>query len=124
MEDVMLAVSWELLTTTVARVAPLKIMTEDATKWLPVAVMTKLDGSCAKTIVAGEIEARTGAGRALPQRGFSALHPDKSKSTSIIELRIMIRKERGMNECNLLPRGARAQTKCPGLWPGRLGDLG
>jgi hypothetical protein len=80
MEDVTLAVSWELLTTVVARGAPLMSMTEEATKWPPVAV--RGCGSCAKTIVVGEIELRLGEGRALPQRGFSALQPGRSKSAT------------------------------------------
>jgi hypothetical protein len=87
MEDVMLAVSWELLITLVARVAPLKTITEEETKLLPVAVMTKLGGSCEKTMVAGEIELRLGMGRALPQSGFSALHPSRSKTMTSHELR-------------------------------------
>jgi len=37
-------------------------------------------GRVAKAIVAGEIDARLGDGRALPQSGFSALHPGRSKS--------------------------------------------
>ena len=93
----MLAVSSELLTTVVARVAPLKITTEEETKWLPVAVMTKPDGNCAKTIVAGEIELRTGTGRALPHRGFRALHPNRSKSTTSDELMSTVRTEVGTN---------------------------
>ena len=97
MEDVRVAVSWEWLVTTVARVASLKITTEEETKWLPVAVMTKLGGSCEKTMVVGEIELRIGAGRALPQRGFSVLHPGRSKSTTSHELRRTIRQEEGMN---------------------------
>jgi hypothetical protein len=97
MEDVMLAVSTELLTTVEASVAPLKTITEDETKWLPVAVRTKLGGSCEKTIVAGEIEVRLGAGRALPQRGFSALHPGRSRSMTSHALRRTIRQEEGMN---------------------------
>ncbi len=97
MEEVMLTVSCVLLTTVVARVAPLKIKTEEETKWLPVAVMTKLDGNCAKTIVAGEIESSTGTGRALPQRGFRALHPSRSKSTTSDELTSTVRDEVGTN---------------------------
>ncbi|HWI68976.1 MAG TPA: hypothetical protein VNS88_11455, partial [Nitrospiraceae bacterium] len=92
-DDVMSAVTWELLTTVVARVAPLKTITEEETKWLPVAVSTKLGGSCENAMVAGEIELRLGLGRALPQRGFSVLHPGKSKSTTIIELTRTIRQE-------------------------------
>jgi hypothetical protein len=97
MEDVMVAVSWEWLVTTVARVAPLNTTTEEETKWLPVAVMTKLGGSCEKTMFVGEIELRTGTARALPQRGFSVLHPGRSKSTTRHELRRTIRQEEGMN---------------------------
>ncbi len=97
MEDVMLTVSWELLTTVVTRVAPSKTTTEEETKRLPVAVRTKLGGNFAKTIVAGEIESRIGTGRALPQRGFSVLHPVRSKSTSSHDVRSTLRKEGGMD---------------------------
>ncbi len=45
MEDVMLTLSSELLMTVVASTAPLKTTTEEETRWLPVAVMTKLGGS-------------------------------------------------------------------------------
>jgi hypothetical protein len=95
-EDVTLTVSSELLITVVARVAPLKTTTEDATKWLPVAVMTKLGGSFEKTNVDGEIELRLGVGRALPHKGFSALQPGRSNSTTNHELRRTIRHEEGM----------------------------
>lgn len=87
MEDVTLAVSWELLITLVARVAPLKTTTEEETKSVPIAVRTKLGGSWEKTMVAGEIELRRGAGRALPQSGFNALHAGRSKSMTSHELR-------------------------------------
>jgi hypothetical protein len=96
MEDVMLAVSWELLITLVASVAPLKITTEEETKSLPIAVMTKLGGSCEKTMVVGEIELRRGMGRALPQSGFSALHPERSKTMTSHELGLKIRPEERM----------------------------
>ena len=86
-EEVMVPASWELLVTAVATVAPLKTINEEETNWLPVAVSTKVGGNCEKLVVAGEIESRTGAGRALPQRGFSALHPGSSKTTSSSELR-------------------------------------
>ena len=82
MEELIVTVAWELLSTEVARVAPLKTTSEDATNWVPVAVSTKLGGSCEKTTVAGEIELRSGAGRELPQRGFSALHPGRSANTN------------------------------------------
>lgn len=97
MDDVMVAVSWELLFTTVARATPLKTTTEEETKSPPVAERTKLGGSCEKTIVVGEIELRIGAGRALPQRGFRALHPGKRMSTTRSELSQPIRNECAMN---------------------------
>jgi hypothetical protein len=87
MDDVMVAVSSEALIIMVARGAPLKTTTEEETKRLPVALMTKLGGNSEKTVVAGEIALRIGAGRALRQRGFSALHPGRSKSTISHELR-------------------------------------
>ena len=93
MEEVMVTVSWELLFTEVVRVAPLKTTTEEATNWLPVAVRTKLGGNCEKSMVVGEIELRTGTGRALPQRGFRALQPERSKSTASSELRRSAGKE-------------------------------
>lgn len=62
MEDVMVTVSSEVLITVVARGAPLKTTTEEETKWLPVAVMTKLGGNSEKTMVVGEIELRIGRG--------------------------------------------------------------
>jgi hypothetical protein len=86
-EELIVTVVWELLSTEVARVASLKTTSDEATNWVPVAVSTKLGGSCEKTMVAGEIELRTGAGRELPQRGFSALHPGKSESTNTNKLR-------------------------------------
>jgi hypothetical protein len=93
----MLTVSWELLITVVTRLAPLKTTTEEETNRLPEAVRTKLGGNFAKTIVAGEIESRMGVGRALPQRGFSVLHPVRSKSTRSQDVRSTLRKEWGMN---------------------------
>ena len=83
----MLTVSSELLVTVVGRVVPLKSATEEETKWLPAAVMTKLGGSCENTILSGEIELRVGLGRALPQSGFRALHPGRSESATSNELR-------------------------------------
>lgn len=102
MEEVMLAVTCVLPTTVVARVTPLKITTDAETKWLPVAVSTKLDGNCEKTTVAGEIESRTGTGRALPQRGLMALHPSsKNPSTMRNELPSTVRNEVGTTESTL-----------------------
>ena len=62
--------------------------------------MTKLGGKCEKTMVVGEIELRIGKGRALPQRGFSVLHPGSSKSTTSHELRRMIRWEEDIIDCD------------------------
>jgi hypothetical protein len=85
-DDLIVTVAWELLATSVASGAPLKTTSEDETNWLPVAVRTKLGGSCEKTMVAGEIELRTGTGRELPQSGFSALHPGRSESATSSKL--------------------------------------
>jgi hypothetical protein len=74
----------------------LKTTTDEATKWLPVAVSTKLGGSSEKTIDVGEIELRLGTGRALPHRGFKALQPGRSKSKASHELRTTIRQEGDM----------------------------
>jgi hypothetical protein len=97
MEELIVTVVWELLSTEVASVAPLKTTSDEATNWLPVAVSTKLEGSCEKTTVAGEIELRNGTGRELPQRGFSALHPGRSESTTSNKLRWPNRQEGDMN---------------------------
>ena len=91
MEELTLTVSCELLFTDVARVAPFRTTTEAETNWLPVAVSTKLGGNCENTMVVGEIELSIGTGRALPQRGFRALHPGRSKSMTSSELRRPIR---------------------------------
>jgi hypothetical protein len=87
MEDVILTVSSELLVTVAGIAVPLKTTREEETKWLPAAAMTKVGGSCEKTIMAGEIELRVGLGRALPQRGFRALHPGRIESATSNELR-------------------------------------
>jgi hypothetical protein len=59
---------------------PLKITTEEETKWLPFAVKVKMEGKPDSVMDAGEIELRTGTGRALPHRGFSDLHPSRNRS--------------------------------------------
>ena len=96
-EDVMLTVISDLLITALARVAPLKTTTEEETKSLPVAVRTKLGGSFEKIMAAGEIELRVGLGRALPQSGFSALHPGSSRSATSVETTRAIRQYGGIN---------------------------
>jgi hypothetical protein len=94
-EDVIVPVSWELLVTAVAMEAPLKTITEEETNWLPFAVSTKLGGNCEKVAVVGEIESRAGVGRALPQRGFSALQPGRIKNAIRSEPRRPSRYEEG-----------------------------
>jgi hypothetical protein len=74
-DALMVALSCELLVTAVVMTVPLKSNTEEETNWAPVAVSTKLGDTCEKAIMLGEIELRLGAGRALPQSGFRALHP-------------------------------------------------
>jgi hypothetical protein len=91
MAEVIVTVSWELLLTAVIKVAPWKTTTEEETNWLPVRVREKLGGNWANTIVFGEIEVRIGTGRALPQRGFKALHPGRNNSRASRELRRPIR---------------------------------
>jgi hypothetical protein len=81
MVDVIVVVSCALLTTVVARAVPLKITTEEETKWLPFAVRVKMEGKPDRVIDAGEIESRTGTGRALPHRGFNDLHPGENRTT-------------------------------------------
>jgi hypothetical protein len=87
MEELIVTVARELLSTDVARIVASKTTSDEATNWVPDAVSTKLGGSCEKTIVAGEIELSDGAGRELPQRGFSALQPGKSESRTTNKLR-------------------------------------
>jgi hypothetical protein len=96
-EEVTVAVSWELLSTTVASAVPLKTITEEETNWLPFAVSTKLGGNCEKTMVVGEIEFSIGMGRALLQRGFRALQLGRAKNTISNALRPPSRAEEGMN---------------------------
>ena len=77
-EDGTLAVSWEALFTVVDTVVPLKTATDEETNWLPVSTKERLDGSWENTTFAGETEVSTGAGRALPQNGFKAPHPNRN----------------------------------------------
>src|SRR5882762_252909 len=101
MEEVIVTVSWELLFTAGVRVAPLNTTSEEETKLLPVRVRTKLGGTCEKTWVAGEIERRTGAGRALAHSGFSASQPARSKRRTSSELRRPVPREEGMKTPHL-----------------------
>jgi len=80
-------VSMEWLFTKVARVAPLNTTTDEDTKLLPFAVSVKLGGNCENVRVGGEIELRTGTGRALPHSGFSALQARRNNSASTSPLR-------------------------------------
>jgi hypothetical protein len=97
MDDVIVTVSWEPLFTAVGRTTPFRTTTEEETKSLPVAERAKLGGNCEKTIIVGEIELRIGAGRALPQSGFSALHPVRSRSATKSEMSQPLRDEDTMN---------------------------
>lgn len=99
-EDGMVTVISVLLTTVAAKIAPLKITSEEETKWLPFAVMMKGDGSCARSTEVGEIESREGAGRALLHKGFSELQPGRTRSTISTELRQPIRKDERIAQCS------------------------
>ena len=57
---------------------PLKTATDEATNWLPVSTKERVVGICEYTRVEGDTELRTGVGRALPHRGFKALHPNRN----------------------------------------------
>jgi len=89
--DGSVTVSSVLLTTTAGKVSPLKTTSEEERKCVPTAVTTNGDGSCAKATEVGVIEVRLGTARALPQKGFRALHPAKTRSTTNNELRRPIR---------------------------------
>jgi len=75
----------------VARVVPLNTTTDEDTKLPPFAVSVKLGGNCENVRVGGEIELRTGTGRALPQSGFTALQAGRNKRASTNPLRRMAR---------------------------------
>jgi hypothetical protein len=64
-----------LLVTTVLSFVPLITPTEDATNLRPFTVRTKPCCTSANVIVLTERDAMAGAGRALPQKGSSALQP-------------------------------------------------
>jgi len=66
-----------LLRIWVLSVVPLMTTTEEARMSLPVRVRTNPDCTSAKVMLVAESELRTGAGRALRQRGLSALQPCK-----------------------------------------------
>jgi hypothetical protein len=68
--------------TFVVSVVPLMTTTEDETKWLPFTVRRKPAFTSANVIVVAESDPITGAGLALPHRGFSALQPGKNGRTS------------------------------------------
>src|SRR5215472_2173164 len=68
--------------TFVVSVVPLMTTTEDETNWLPFTVRRKSCCTSAKVIVVAESDTITGAGLALPHRGFSALQPGKNGKTS------------------------------------------
>src|SRR5271166_2613163 len=68
--------------TVVLSVVPLMTTTEDETNWLPFTVRRKPCCTSANVIVVAERDPITGAGRALPQRRFSALQPGKNNKAS------------------------------------------
>ena len=71
-----------LLTIVVLSVLPSITTTEDETNWLPVTVRRKPCCTWAKVIVVAERDPRTGVGRALPHKGFTALQPGKTSKAS------------------------------------------
>ena len=71
-----------LLTTVVLSVLPSITTTEDETNWLPFTVRRKPCCTWANAIVVAERDPITGAGRALPHKGLSALQPGKSSKAS------------------------------------------
>jgi len=74
----------------VGSVVPLNTITDEETKWLPVACREKLDGNCENATVAGDTESSTGAGRALPQSGFRELQPDRSSNGTRSARRVVV----------------------------------
>jgi hypothetical protein len=56
--------------------------TEDDTMCLPFTVSRNPCCSCANAMVVADREEMDGAGRALPQRGFSALQPCRTSMAS------------------------------------------
>jgi len=74
----------------VASVVPLNTITDEETKWLPVRFREKLDGNCENAMVFGDTESRTGAGRALPQRGFRELQPGRSSNKTKSARRVVV----------------------------------
>ena len=71
-------------------VVPLKTITDEETKWLPVTCRERLDGSCENAMVVGDTDLRTGAGRALPQSGFRELQPDSSSNRTRSATRVVV----------------------------------
>ena len=77
-----------LLMTVVLSVVPLMTTTEDETNWLPFTVRRKPCCTSAKVIVVAERDPITGAGRALPHKGLSALQPGKNSEASETHLAV------------------------------------
>lgn len=74
-------------------VVPLKTITDEETKWLPVRFREKLDGNCENAIVVGDTESRTGAGRVLPHSGFRELQPGRSSNKARSPRRVVVDKK-------------------------------
>jgi hypothetical protein len=69
------AFSVVLLVTSVASWSWLITNTDDATKWLPLALSANVACTSENGTEAGLMDVITGAGRALPHNGLIALHP-------------------------------------------------
>lgn len=97
---------------------PLKTATDEATNWLPVSTTERVVGNCEYTMVEGDIELRTGVGRALPHRGFKALHPNRhtkriSKGAKRRDGDILFNLNRDLSHCDCSTGGpSRARAKC------------
>jgi len=106
-------VSTEWLFTEVARVSPLNSTTEEDTKLPPFAVSVKLDGNCENVRVGGEIELRTGTGRALPHSGFTALQAGRNQSASTSALRRAVNGKGGINTTHPQCTGSGGTIRAP-----------
>jgi hypothetical protein len=85
---VMVTCNWVLLVTTVLSFVPLMTTTEDETNLAPYTSRTKPGCTWAKVIVLAERDPMTGAGRALPHKGLTALHPGNASKASTSALRV------------------------------------
>src|SRR5579862_4109268 len=96
-----------LLWTVVVSVVPLMITTDDDTKSEPFTVRTKPCCTWANVIVLADNEPMTGAGRALPHSGLSALQPVNRSKASPIAHRDAGAEEGKSPVRDTVPRGTR-----------------